>query len=96
MAEEKVMNAPKEKKPRKKMGLTSQIFIGLIGGLIVGIIFNLLIPSSYVRDTIFVEGIFYVIGQGFIRLMKMLVVPLVFCSLVTGSSSIGEIGRAHV
>ncbi|MDO4406844.1 MAG: dicarboxylate/amino acid:cation symporter [Eubacteriales bacterium] len=90
MAEEKVMNAPKEKKPRKKMGLTSQIFIGLIGGLIVGIIFNLLIPSSYVRDTIFVEGIFYVIGQGFIRLMKMLVVPLVFCSLVTGSSSIGD------
>ncbi|MBQ7229139.1 MAG: dicarboxylate/amino acid:cation symporter, partial [Clostridia bacterium] len=84
------MNAPKEKKPRKKMGLTSQIFIGLIGGLIVGIIFNLLIPSSYVRDTIFVEGIFYVIGQGFIRLMKMLVVPLVFCSLVTGSSSIGD------
>ena len=34
MTEEKVMNAPKEKKPRKKMGLTSQIFIGLIGGLI--------------------------------------------------------------
>lgn len=90
MAEEKVMNVPKEKKPRKKLGLTSQIFIGLIGGLIVGIIFNLLIPSSYVRDTIFVEGIFYVIGQGFIRLMKMLVVPLVFCSLVTGSSSIGD------
>ena len=90
MAEEKVMNAPKEKKPRKKLGLTSQIFIGLIGGLIVGIIFNLFIPTSYVRDTIFVEGIFYVIGQGFIRLMKMLVVPLVFCSLVTGSSSIGD------
>lgn len=90
MAEEKVMTAPKEKKPRKKLGLTSQIFIGLIGGLIVGIIFNLFIPASYVRDTIFVEGIFYVIGQGFIRLMKMLVVPLVFCSLVTGSSAIGD------
>lgn len=82
--------APKEKKGRKKLGLTSQIFIGLIGGLIVGILFNLVIPSSYVRDTIFVEGIFYVIGQGFIRLMKMLVVPLVFCSLVTGASSIGD------
>ncbi|MBR5752990.1 MAG: dicarboxylate/amino acid:cation symporter, partial [Clostridia bacterium] len=66
------MNAPKEKEPRKKMGLTSKIFIGLIAGLVVGIIFNLLIPSNYVRDTVFVEGIFYVIGQGFIRLMKML------------------------
>lgn len=30
------------------------------------------------------------IGQGFIRLMKMLVVPLVFCSLVCGSMAIGD------
>ncbi|MDO5154829.1 MAG: dicarboxylate/amino acid:cation symporter [Eubacteriales bacterium] len=74
----------------KKFNLTTWIFIGLIGGLIVGVIFNQLIPHSYVRDTVFVEGIFYVIGNGFIRLMKMLVVPLVFCSLVCGSSAIGD------
>ena len=96
MSEEKILDQtpelkePEQKKERKKMGLTSKIFIGLIAGLVVGVIFNLFIPASYVRDTIFVEGIFYVIGQGFIRLMKMLVVPLVFCSLVTGSSSIGD------
>ena len=77
-------------KKRKKMGLTTKIFIGLIGGLILGVIFNLWIPHGYVRDTIFVEGIFYVIGNGFIRLMKMLVVPLVFCSLVCGAASIGD------
>ncbi|MDO5549442.1 MAG: dicarboxylate/amino acid:cation symporter [Eubacteriales bacterium] len=75
---------------KKKLGLTSKIFIGLIGGLILGVILNLFIPSSYFRDTVLVEGIFYVIGNGFIRLMKMLVVPLVFCSLVCGSSSIGD------
>ena len=67
-----------EGKERKKMGLTTKIFIGLIAGLIVGVIFNIAIPHCYVRDTVFVEGIFYVIGNGFIRLMKMLVVPLVF------------------
>ncbi len=77
-------------KEKKKMGLTTKIFIGLIGGLIVGIIFNLAIPHSYVRDTVFVDGIFYVIGNGFIRFMKMLVVPLVFCSLVCGASAIGD------
>lgn len=77
-------------KEKKKMGLTTKIFIGLIGGLIVGIIFNLFIPHSYVRDTVFVDGIFYVVGNGFIRLMKMLVVPLVFCSLVCGASAIGD------
>ena len=32
----------------------------------------------------------YVVGQGFIRLMQMLVVPLVFCSLVCGSMAIGD------
>ena len=49
-----------------------------------------MVPSSHIKDDIIVEGILYVIGQGFIRLMKMLVVPLVFCSLVCGSMSIGD------
>lgn len=84
------MGEAKETKEKKKMGLTTRIFIGLISGLIVGVIFNLFVPSSYVRDTIIVDGIFYVIGNGFIRLMKMLVVPLVFCSLVCGASAIGD------
>lgn len=77
-------------KEKKKMGLTTKIFIGLISGLIFGIILNLFVPHSYVRDTIIVDGICYVIGNGFIRLMKMLVVPLVFCSLVCGASAIGD------
>ncbi|MCQ2466993.1 MAG: dicarboxylate/amino acid:cation symporter [Clostridia bacterium] len=75
---------------KKKFSLTTKIFIGLILGLIVGVIFNVFIPAGYVRDTIFVNGIFHVIGDGFIRFMKMLVVPLVFFSLVCGASSIGD------
>lgn len=75
---------------RKKLGLTTKIFIGLIAGLVLGVILNLWVPSSYFRDTVFVNGICYVIGNGFIRLMKMLVVPLVFCSLVCGASAIGD------
>jgi Na+/H+-dicarboxylate symporter len=77
-------------KNTKKLSLTSQIFIGLLGGLILGIILNLWVSEGYVRDTVLVNGIFYVIGNGFIRLMKMLVVPLVFFSLVCGSSAIGD------
>lgn len=74
----------------KKMGLTTKIFIALIAGAVFGIILCYLVPSGHVRDDIIVEGILYVIGQGFIRLMKMLVVPLVFCSLVCGSMAIGD------
>lgn len=79
-----------ESKEKKKLGLTAKIFVGLILGAIVGVIFHYMIPSGYVRDTVFVNGIFYVVGQGFLRLMQMLVVPLVFCSLVCGSSAIGD------
>lgn len=75
---------------KKKIGLTTKIFIGLLGGLILGIVLNLWVPEGYVRDQLLIDGIFYVIGNGFIRLMKMLVIPLVFCSLVCGSASIGD------
>ena len=47
-------------------------------------------PEGYFRDTILINGILYVLGNGFIRLMQMLVVPLVFCSLVCGAMAIGD------
>ena len=83
-------NRKKNRSDKKKIGLTTMIFIGLIGGLIVGVVLNLFVPHSAFRDAVLVDGIFYVVGNGFIRLMKMLVVPLVFCSLVCGSSAIGD------
>ena len=72
----------KDEKKEKKIGLTTKIFIALLLGAVFGIVLCYLIPDSKVKNDIIVEGILYVIGQGFIRLMKMLVVPLVFCSLV--------------
>lgn len=80
----------KQKKEKKKLGLTTQVFIGLFAGLILGIFLCYVVPDSHIKTEIIVEGILYVIGQGFIRLMKMLVVPLVFCSIVCGSMSIGD------
>ena len=80
----------KEKKKEKKTGLTTKIFIALLLGAVFGIVLCYLIPDSKIKHDIIVEGVLYVIGQGFIRLMKMLVVPLVFCSLVCGSMAIGD------
>ena len=79
-----------EKKAKKKLGLSTTIFISLIAGALLGIAIHYWMPESYFRDTILIEGVFYVVGQGFIRLMQMLVVPLVFCSLVCGSMAIGD------
>ena len=86
------MSAKKEKnvKEKKKISLTSMIFIALIAGAITGMVLHYLVPDSSVKNDVIVEGVLYVFGQGFIRLMKMLVVPLVFCSLVCGSMAIGD------
>lgn len=77
-------------KKTKKLGLTTKIFIGLILGALVGVLMHYVVPSGYIKDTVLVNGVFYVVGNGFLRLMQMLVVPLVFCSLVCGSAAIGD------
>lgn len=77
-------------KTKKKLSLSTIIFIALLTGAVFGILIHYFIPEGYFRDTILINGIFYVLGNGFIRLMQMLVVPLVFCSLVCGAMAIGD------
>ena len=77
-------------KKKQKLGLTTIIFLALILGVLFGAALCYLVPDSSFKNDILIDGILYVIGQGFIRLMKMLVVPLVLCSLVCGSMAIGD------
>lgn len=74
---------------KRKIGLTTRIFAALIVGAIIGGLLYVLPDHSFKND-ILINGVFYVIGNGFIRLMQMLVVPLVFVSIVCGSSAIGD------
>ncbi len=75
---------------KKKVTLTSKILIGLFLGFIFGLFLKSM-PSSYVKDTVIIGGIFKVLGTGFTTAIKMMVVPLVFVSLVCGSSSMGDV-----
>lgn len=78
---------------KKKLNLTTIILVALLLGAVAGVIVHYAVPESSFRDDVLINGIFYVIGNGFIRLMQMLVVPLVFCSLVCGSMAIGDTKR---
>lgn len=49
--------------------------------------------NPFIKNTILINNIFYLGGTGFIRLMKMLVVPLVFFSIVVGVASISDIKK---
>lgn len=80
----------KQNSEKKTMGLSTKIFIALLTGALFGVCVHYFVPASYFKDTILINGILYVLGNGFIRLMQMLVVPLVFCSLVCGAMAIGD------
>ena len=77
---------------KKKLGLTSRIFIGIFIGIILGFIIKSM-PNGTLKDTILLGGIIEILGTGFINSIKMLVVPLVFISLVCGSSSMGDVKK---
>lgn len=85
---EEAQAAPVQK--RKKLGLTTVILLSLVCGIVVGIACSVIVPDGSAVDEVMIEGVFYVLGQWFIRLMQMLVVPLVFCSIVCGAASMSD------
>lgn len=85
----------------KKLGLTPRILIGMALGILVGAFFKFLLAGEAEQTlslfgmelglrAFFVDGIFHVGGQIFVASLKMLVVPLVFVSLVCGTSSLSD------
>ena len=58
-----------------------------------GINIELLCKESIHKDIILINNVFYLGGNGFIKLMKMLVVPMVFFSIVVGTASISDINK---
>ncbi|MBA2873569.1 glutamate/aspartate:proton symporter GltP [Thermaerobacillus caldiproteolyticus] len=68
----------------KKIGLAWQIFIGLILGIVVGAIF-------YGNPT--VATYLQPIGDIFLRLIKMIVIPIVVSSLIVGVANVGDLKK---
>ncbi|KJF81934.1 dicarboxylate/amino acid:cation symporter [Photobacterium angustum] len=76
---------------KKKMSLTSRVILGMVLGILTGfLIRTFLADISFIHEYI-VNGLFDVGGKIFIASLKMLVVPLVFVSLVCGTSSLKDI-----
>jgi proton glutamate symport protein len=88
---ESVMENPEadraEQKPR--IGLAWQILIGLVIGIAVGLLLN---HFPDVRESA-IGGFLQPAGDIFIRLIKMVVVPIVFTSMVMGIAGVGD-GRS--
>lgn len=76
----------------KKINLTSKILICLFLGAVLGLILKTM-PDGFIKDTLFLNGILKILGDGFIRAIKMLVVPLVLVSLACGATSMGDVKK---
>ena len=77
----------------KRISLGNWMLIGMFLGLIVGLILNKFVSDHFIKDVILLNNVFYLGGTGFIKLMKMLVVPLVFFSIIVGVASISDIKK---
>jgi proton glutamate symport protein len=75
--------APALPRPRRRISLTKQIFIGLAIGIVVGGIVNASYPDAvnYIRP----------FSQLFLRLIKMIIAPLLFATLVAGIAGAGHV-----
>src|SRR5215218_1742514 len=84
-----------EKTPDKPKGLAlhTKILIGLALGVIAGISVNKFLGGDHPTVVWIVDNITQPVGQLFLRLLLMIVVPLVFSSLVVGIAGIGDIRK---
>ncbi|WP_117234674.1 dicarboxylate/amino acid:cation symporter [Vibrio maerlii] len=76
---------------KKPMSLTSRVIFGMVAGILTGFAIRTLFADNGFVDSYIVNGLFEVGGQIFVASLKMLVVPLVFVSLVCGTSSLKDL-----
>lgn len=80
---------------KKAATLGKRSIIGMILGLALGAILCF-VPNGYVRDDIVINTILNIVGNGYLNLIKMTIIPFVFASLVMGISSatdVKQVGR---
>ena len=77
----------------RKISLGNWILIAMILGMLTGLFLNFYVEDPLIKNYILMDNVFYVGGELFIRLMKMLVVPLVFCSIVMSLASVTDIRK---
>lgn len=84
-----------EETPDKPKGLPlhTRILIGLAVGVIAGVSVNYLVGANHPRVVWLIDNFTHPIGQLFLRLLLMIVVPLVFSSLVVGVAGIGDVRK---
>jgi DAACS family dicarboxylate/amino acid:cation (Na+ or H+) symporter len=78
----------------KGMKLHTKILLGLVIGLVLGISVNLTVGTENPTVEMINDYVAVPVGQVFLRLLFMVVMPLVFASIALGVAGVGDIRKA--
>ncbi|MCF1764885.1 cation:dicarboxylate symporter family transporter [Corynebacterium argentoratense] len=84
-----VAHTPQIPEPKRKKDNTHWLYIGVIVAVIAGIAFGLIAPETAAG--------FKVVGTMFVNLIKMMISPVIFCTIVLGIGSVraaASVGKA--
>ena len=73
------------------MSFTKQVLISMVAGIFVGLIINFYFISYTFIESFLIGNIFSTISSLFLILLKMIVLPLIFVSIVSGIISINDV-----
>ncbi|MBC8304547.1 MAG: dicarboxylate/amino acid:cation symporter [Pelagibacterales bacterium] len=73
------------------MSFTKQVLISMVAGIFVGLIINFYFISYVFIESFLIGDIFSTISSLFLILLKMIVLPLIFVSIVSGIISINDV-----
>ncbi len=76
---------------KKKLSLPDWLLIALFLGIVFGLCAHGFFPAVF--NDFLIKWLFNPLGDIFLRSIKMLVIPLVFCALVSGVSAIGDVKK---
>ena len=65
----------------KKLSMSAKVFLGFGLGAVLGLLFQ--------EKILFVQPV----GDLFLKLIQMIVIPLIFCSIISGIASIGDVAK---
>ncbi len=73
------------------MSFTKKVLFSMVTGIIVGVLINNFFLPSYFIESILINQVLHTISSLFLILLKMIVLPLIFVSIISGIISINDV-----
>ena len=74
------------------MDFTKKVLISMLAGIVFGTILNLFFLPNLFIESFVINTILVTISSLFLILLKMIVLPLIFVSIISGIVSINDVG----